>query len=120
MLYPLQAKSAFNFFAAEKRSEIQKANPTAGFGEVSKLVGAAFKNLNSDEKVKYDALAKQDKKRYEKEMVDYEPADDSDDDSDAGKNKGSKKMKKAAKDPNAPKVRSRTIFHHCVSIQLFY
>jgi hypothetical protein len=72
------------------------------------LVGAAFKALSSDEIVKYKALAKQDKKRYEREMAAYEPPEaDSDDDSDAGdkgKSKGSGKKAKKKKDPNAPKV----------------
>ena len=74
------------------------------FSWQSKLVGAAFKNLNSDEIVKYEALAKQDKKRYEKEMANYEPPNDSGEDSDAGKGKGKGAKKKAKKDPNAPKV----------------
>lgn len=72
----------------------------------SKLVGAAFKALDSEEIVKYEALAKQDKKRYEREMADYEPPEaDSDDDSDDVKGKGKSTEKpKAKKDPNAPKV----------------
>jgi hypothetical protein len=74
----------------------------------SKLVGNAFKALNSEEIVKYEALAKQDKKRYEREMANYEPPEaDSDDESDDGgkdKGKGSGKKAKKKKDPNAPKV----------------
>ena len=73
------------------------------------MVGAAYKNLDAAENVKYEALAKQDKKRYEREMSNYEPPEDSDDDSDDGKGKGKKgAKKKAKKDPNAPKVRFRS------------
>ena len=76
------------------------------------MVGAAYKNLDAAENVKYEALAKQDKKRYEREMANYEPPEDSDDDSHSEKGKGKKgAKKKAKKDPNAPKVRFRNRGH---------
>jgi len=99
---PKRAKTAFNYFSADKRKEIQQANPGIAFGEISKLIGEAFKNLDSAELVKYETLAKQDKRRYASEMENYNPPEDSDDDSDDGKTK-SKGKKKAKKDPNAPK-----------------
>lgn len=68
----------------------------------SKLIGAAFKSLDSAELVKYETLAKQDKRRYASEVENYSPPEDSGNDSDDGKAK-SKSKKKAKKDPNAPK-----------------
>ena len=70
-----------------------------------KLVGAAWKELTDEGKVKWNVKAEKDKARYKNEMKDYTPPsddDDSDDDSDA---KGAKKpkAKRAKKDPNAPK-----------------
>ena len=58
--------------------------------------------MSDDDKVEFEELAEQDKKRYQKEMEDYTPpSDDDDDDSDDGG--GKKKAKRAKKDPNAPK-----------------
>eukprot|EP00578_Thalassiosira_sp_NH16_P002941 CAMPEP_0181137534 /NCGR_PEP_ID=MMETSP1071-20121207/33756_1 /TAXON_ID=35127 /ORGANISM="Thalassiosira sp., Strain NH16" /LENGTH=835 /DNA_ID=CAMNT_0023224293 /DNA_START=149 /DNA_END=2656 /DNA_ORIENTATION=+ len=102
---PKGAKSAFMFFSGAKRNEIKEANPDASFGEMGKLVGAAWKELTDEGKVKWNEKAEKDKARYKNEMKDYTPPsddDDSDDDSDA---KGAKKpkAKRAKKDPNAPK-----------------
>ena len=67
-----------------------------------KLLGEAWKKMSDDDKVEFEELAEQDKKRYQKEMEDYTPpSDDDDDDSDDGG--GKKKAKRAKKDPNAPK-----------------
>lgn len=65
-------------------------------------MGAEWKQLSAGQKSKYDAMAKEDKKRYEREMKDYVPPAGSA----AGKGKGKKEAKK---DPNAPK-RAMTSF----------
>ena len=96
---------AYVFFSSAKRSEIKDANPDAGFGDISKLLGKAYKDLSNTEKEPYDDMAKKDKARYKREMEDYDPpSGDSDDDSDGGVAKSKKPVKKKAKkDPNAPK-----------------
>jgi len=67
-----------------------------------KLLGEEWKKLSDKDKVEYEEKAEKDKKRYQKEMEDYNPpSDDEDDDSDDGG--GKKKVKRAKKDPNAPK-----------------
>ncbi len=58
-------------FAKEKREGIKEANPDASFGELGKLVGAAFKALTADEKKKYEDLAAVDKERYARDMKEY-------------------------------------------------
>ena len=55
---PKGAKSAFMYFTTAKRSEIKEANPDASFGDLGKLVGAAWKELNDSEKVKWEEMAK--------------------------------------------------------------
>jgi hypothetical protein len=55
---PKGAKSAFMYFSTAKRSEIKEANPDASFGDLGKLVGAAWKELNDSEKVKWEEMAK--------------------------------------------------------------
>src|SRR3569832_1712200 len=68
----------------------------------AKLLGAEWKQLSADKKVKYENMAKDDKKRYDREMKDYVPP--------AGSAaKGGKGKKKEKKDPNAPK-RAMTSF----------
>ena len=104
---PKGAMSAFMYFSTAKRSEIKEANPDASFGDIGKLVGAAWKELSDDKKVKWEEKAKEDKARYAKEMSNYSAPEDSDDDdsddSDGGKGKKKPAVKKAKKDPNAPK-----------------
>lgn len=55
--------------------------------------------MSTDEKSKYETMAKDDKARYAKEMESYVPEGDDEDDTGPAK----KKKKKAKKDPNAPK-----------------
>ncbi|KAL3792936.1 hypothetical protein ACHAW5_006843 [Stephanodiscus triporus] len=109
---PKSAKSAFMFFSGAKRSEIKEAHPEASFGEMGKLVGAAWKELSDGDKAEWEEKAKQDKVRYKKEMENYSaPSDDDDSDEDSGDDdsdnakakKKKPKAKRAKKDPNAPK-----------------
>ena len=49
--------SAFIKFSQAKRAEILAANPGAGFGEVGKLLGAAWRGLSDAEKASYGGAA---------------------------------------------------------------
>ena len=49
--------SAFIKFSQAKRAEILAANPGAGFGEVGKLLGAAWRGLSDAEKASYGGSA---------------------------------------------------------------
>ena len=66
---PKSAKSAFMFFSVAKRASIVEANPDASFGDIGKLVGRAWKDL--DDKTEYEKMAADDAKRYKKEMAEY-------------------------------------------------
>jgi hypothetical protein len=65
----------------------------------AKLLGAAWKELTAEKKAKYEAMAKEDKKRYEREMKGYVPPEGTA--AAGGKAKGGKAKEK--KDPDAPK-----------------
>lgn len=79
------------------RSKIKEENPTAGFGDLTRLVSEAFKNLSPEERKKWDQRAEHEKARYKTEMASYQPpASDNDD-------RGPTK-KKAKKDPMPPSV----------------
>ena len=55
--------SAYIKFSQAKRSEIQQANPGAGFGELGKLIGAAWRGLSDAEKASYGGSSSQGKTR---------------------------------------------------------
>lgn len=113
---PRGKMSSYAFFVQTCREEHKKKHPDASvnFSEFSRKcserwkVGnhscssldvvctpcahpeSSFQTMSVKEKGKFEDLAKQDKVRYDREMMDYVPA------------KGGKKKKKF-KDPNAPK-----------------
>jgi len=82
---PKRALSAYMFFSQDWRERIKTENPDAGFGEVGKLLGAKWKELDDTEKKPYVDLAQKDKARAEAEKAGgraakVAPADDDDDD----------------------------------------
>jgi len=117
---PKRPKSAYMMFSIDKRPEISKAHPNESFGQLGKLLGQAWKEVTSDEKEKYNALAAKDKLRYQKEIAEYRakypnPSSSSDDESDKkGKRKRKKKKKK---DPNAPKKNVSAFLHFSNAIR---
>lgn len=64
-----RALSAYMFFSQDWRERIKSENPDAGFGEIGKLLGAKWKELDDDEKKPYVELAAKDKARAEEEKV---------------------------------------------------
>jgi HMG (high mobility group) box len=92
---PKGGKSAYMCFVQENRSKIKEESPDLSFGELGKALGEKWKVISSEEKAKYEELAKKDKDRFKEEMVAYEAKkedeagdetdgmdDDDDDDSD--------------------------------------
>lgn len=69
---PKRPLSAYMFFSQDWRERIKAENPDAGFGEVGKLLGAKWKELDDEEKKPYVERAAQDKTRAEKEKAAYE------------------------------------------------
>jgi structure-specific recognition protein 1 len=95
---PKKALSAFMIFSSENRAKIKEENPDAGFGDIGKLVGEAYKNISSEERAALDKKVAEEKARYAAEMADYAPPNS------PGEGSGKKAAKgKSKKDPNAPK-----------------
>ena len=69
---PKRALSAYMFFSQDWRERIKEENPDASFGEVGKLLGAKWKELDEDEKKPYVELATKDKTRAEDDKAAYE------------------------------------------------
>ncbi|KAJ1344690.1 hypothetical protein BSLG_000213 [Batrachochytrium salamandrivorans] len=70
---PKRPLSAFMIFSKENRPRIREENPEASFGELGKLLGAAWRELNDKDKLIYTEKADEDKGRYERDMQSYKP-----------------------------------------------
>ncbi|KAI9141544.1 high mobility group box domain-containing protein, partial [Paraphysoderma sedebokerense] len=68
-LKPKKARSAFTYFMSAIRSKVVEENDGASFGDIGRIVGEKWRTLPEDEKKKYEALAKNDLERYEKEAA---------------------------------------------------
>ena len=68
---PKRPLSAYMFFSQDWRERIKAENPEAGFGEVGKLLGAKWKELDEEEKKPYIEQANADKERAEAEKAAY-------------------------------------------------
>jgi len=71
---PKRALTAFFLFCNEKRQGVKEANPDLKVGDVAKELGRMWTELAADVKAKYDAKAKADKVRYEKQLAQYQNA----------------------------------------------
>ncbi|KAI0065598.1 HMG-box [Artomyces pyxidatus] len=69
---PKRALSAYMFFSQDWRERIKTENPDASFGEVGKLLGAKWKELDDDEKKPYVEQAAKDKIRAENQKAEYD------------------------------------------------
>jgi len=94
---PKKPCSAFFHFSKKMRATIKEQNPNASFGEIGKLIGAAWRELAADQKKTFEEAAEQDKHRYEKENAAYlakkesesESSSESESDSDEGSDSSS-------------------------------
>ena len=57
----------------EKRSEIKEDNPGCGIGEVAKIAGKMWKELEDSEKKVYEKAYEKERKVYLAKMEDYVP-----------------------------------------------
>ena len=64
-----RAMTAFMFFSNDRRPELQQANPDMKITEISKLIGAEWKELSDEKKEPYTAKATADKARFEEQKA---------------------------------------------------
>ncbi|KAF7320951.1 hypothetical protein HMN09_00181800 [Mycena chlorophos] len=74
---PKRALSAYMFFSQAARKDVQAENPDASFGEVGKLLGAKWKEMDEEERKPYTDMAADDKIRAEREKNEYEASNKS-------------------------------------------
>jgi len=97
---PKNPMSAYMLYSNHRRPQVMADNPGMKFGEVTKYIAAQFRELDSSTRKKWDKRSMKDKQRFQREMANYTPPDDSTDSDDSDR-VGKKKKRK--KDPNAPK-----------------
>ncbi|KAF0038574.1 hypothetical protein F2P81_009058 [Scophthalmus maximus] len=102
---PRGKMSSYAYFVQTCREEHKKKHPEASvnFAEFSKKCSERWRTMSAKEKGKFEDLARQDKARYEREMMSYTPA------------RGGKKKK--FKDPNAPKRPPSAFFIFCADFR---
>lgn len=75
---PKKAKTSYMYFCDDRRAALKADNPKASVGEMSKIMGAEWKELSAEEKKPYEDKAAADKSRYAQEKGAYEEKDGSD------------------------------------------
>jgi len=113
---PKGCKTAYIFFTEYRREELKRNDEEPGdFGTFASGCGALWKTMDDCQKERFEKLAQDDRKRFQKEMEDYSPPENSDDSDDEGPKK--KKIKKKKKDPNAPKRNMSAYFFFADSVR---
>ena len=62
---PKKPKSAYMFFCADARTDIQKENPQMKMVDVAKILGAKWRELNDTDRQKYVEMNAEEKLRLE-------------------------------------------------------
>ena len=69
---PKRALSGFFWFSNEERQKVRAANPDFGVGDIAKELGRRWAECPEDVKAKFEALAANDRQRYDKEKMAYQ------------------------------------------------
>jgi len=64
------------YFSAEKRAEIKATKPDMKFGEIQKVIAAAWKDKPIKDQMKWHKMAEEDRERYRQENLEYMYRDD--------------------------------------------
>lgn len=59
-------RSAFFWFCNDERTKVKALNPEYGVGDIAKELGKKWSDVEPSTKSKYEAMAENDKKRYER------------------------------------------------------
>lgn len=59
-------RSAFFWFCNDERTKVKALNPEYGVGDIAKELGKKWSDVEPATKSRYEAMAENDKKRYER------------------------------------------------------
>tara|TARA_B100001094_G_C18189482_1_gene806138 strand:- start:4379 stop:4810 length:432 start_codon:yes stop_codon:yes gene_type:complete len=68
---PKKPLSAYMFFTQDYRDVVKKENPEATLGQISKMLGGIWSELESDDKLPFEQKAKDAKIEYKKSIENY-------------------------------------------------
>jgi hypothetical protein len=68
---PKRGRTAYIFFCTEQRPVLKEEDPDLNTKEITSRLGAKWKSLSEDDKSPYIKLAEEDKKRYEKDKLNW-------------------------------------------------
>ena len=68
---PKKPLSPYIHFTNSYRNMIKEQNPNAGLGEISKMLGGIWQELESNDKLPFEKKAEEDKVRYKRELEEY-------------------------------------------------
>jgi DNA excision repair protein ERCC-5 len=71
---PKRGCSAYMLWQNAHREQAKAENPAATFGELGKILGAKWREMDAADKTEWEAKARADKARYEREMVAFRQA----------------------------------------------
>jgi len=69
---PKKPTTAYAFYLKDRKNEFQAQNPGMKYPEITKLISAAWKALDNDAKKPYTEKYGDDRKRYQKQLENYE------------------------------------------------
>lgn len=108
---PKRPLSSYFRFLMEKRPQVVKENPSLTVQQVTKTISEQWKQLNPEEKQKYNFLALQEREKYDEALLKYkekltaEQTEILHNEADAKrKDKQKRKLKKELKDEGKPKA----------------
>jgi len=101
---PKHPASAYVFYLEECQPRLQCSRPDLSFAEIAKIIGTNWQTLSPEDREKYNIMAGEDKARYNREMMNYMPDNNS--------SNGGGPNKRRKRNPNAPK--------HPISAYLFF
>ncbi|KAJ3012685.1 UNVERIFIED_CONTAM: FACT complex subunit [Siphonaria sp. JEL0065] len=99
---PKGASSSFILYSNATRNQIKEDDPSLSMTDISKKIGAMWKEIGADEKKIYEDLAAKDKERYKREMAAWEAGGKKADGSSSSVS-APKEKKKSTSDDSPPK-----------------
>ena len=68
---PKNPRTAYTFYMKDVRNDVAREYPKASFGEIGRIVGEKWRNIDEQTKSLYEKKATEDKNRYSMEMHEY-------------------------------------------------
>jgi len=68
---PKLPSTAWFLFSADERAKVKAEDPSLSFGDIAKLIGQRWKEVDSEDKKRYEKMAEEGKKKYDIDMAAY-------------------------------------------------